>query len=294
MLKNNFSLTTSLLLRVGRTETIFRCYNRKYVEFGCAANWIDYALKTKNVSTGDYWECIFAHLPNDDSRLNVLDSHGIPMKDNLFMLYDDKDNSWYLRFMPTILMPALCFYTFDKNFIIENLDSNDTNKCCFQFDKYAKAMEYEDDYAYLLIKDPLKFFQELITEIPKSIERYGARLSSECFYKGFNPKEPCLAQKIDYNKFPNGYFSFQENYSEEIFWKRKNYEWQSEARFVIPHIHFKQKYFENKQYKQKKNTLRISLPSLQTYAEVYSSKDAHGIAFERGLSNSDIHYYIYK
>ena len=55
----NFS--TGMLMRVGSKERLEKCYREKKLEFSCAANWVDYAQNGNSV-TGDYLECIFAHV----------------------------------------------------------------------------------------------------------------------------------------------------------------------------------------------------------------------------------------
>lgn len=70
MLQSHFS--TILLMRLGSTKRIEQCYNTRTLSFGCAANWVDYS-KTGDKVTGDQLECVFAHLKNGDSRMNVKD-----------------------------------------------------------------------------------------------------------------------------------------------------------------------------------------------------------------------------
>ena len=83
----NYSVTTSLLMRVGNSKVIQKCYDEKTIQFGCAANWLDYALKCKNQAVGDYYECVFAHIPKGDARVNsITDIHGKPMGDHLLIL----------------------------------------------------------------------------------------------------------------------------------------------------------------------------------------------------------------
>lgn len=106
MLQSHFS--TILLMRLGSTKRIEQCYNTRTLSFGCAANWVDYS-KTGDKVTGDQLECVFAHLKNGDSRMNVKDSHGIPMGNHLETLYDPRTDTYYLRFIPTLLTPAMCF-----------------------------------------------------------------------------------------------------------------------------------------------------------------------------------------
>lgn len=46
------NVTTTLLMRVGPTESIEKCYFEKTLQFSCAANWLDYALTHKNKTIG--------------------------------------------------------------------------------------------------------------------------------------------------------------------------------------------------------------------------------------------------
>ena len=71
-MNNKYSTQVSLLMRVGTTESIERCYNTSTIQFGCAANWLDYALKKNNNSTGDIFECVFAHVLKNDPRINEI------------------------------------------------------------------------------------------------------------------------------------------------------------------------------------------------------------------------------
>ena len=118
MLQSHFS--TILLMRLGSTKRIEQCYNTRTLSFGCAANWVDYS-KTGDKVTGDQLECVFAHLKNGDSRMNVKDSHGIPMGNHLETLYDPRTDTYYLRFIPTLLTPAMCFYSFDAAKVAANV-----------------------------------------------------------------------------------------------------------------------------------------------------------------------------
>lgn len=267
MVKKEYELSTVLLFRVGEEDSIKNNYDNNFIEFGCAANWIDYSLKNKDSAIGDYYECIFGHLKAGDGRLKVSDAHGYEMRDNLFMLYDGKDNSYYLRYMPTILMPALCFYSLSKNQILGN-SKNFRGMYSFNLKKYAYCIGYDNtNVGCLIIKKPDLFVNELRKQIPIAVEEQKCILSSEMFYGSFLQDEPVIFSKINYDKFlSKKYFIDNENPTEEIFWKRKKFEWQSEVRFVIPHIHFAERYSQDS-YRYDTHRLKIELPNLHSYAE---------------------------
>ncbi len=104
----NFS--TGMLMWVGSKERLEKCYREKKLEFSCAANWVDYA-QNGNFVTGDYLECIFAHVNNDDPRLSDLrDSHGLPMGNHIEILRRSDDQTSYLRYTPTLMVPLFDFF----------------------------------------------------------------------------------------------------------------------------------------------------------------------------------------
>lgn len=62
------NVTTTLLMRVGPTESIEKCYFEKTLQFSCAANWLDYALTHKNKTIGDV---LNAYLPKHLKETHV-------------------------------------------------------------------------------------------------------------------------------------------------------------------------------------------------------------------------------
>lgn len=159
---------TSLLMRVGSRESIENCYKTKTLQFGCAANWLDYALTCKNKSTGDIFECVFARVFKNDPRITSMkDSRGNPMGDHLLVLENESENISILRYVPTILLPVMCFYSFNVKKIIHKVDlANHPFKWfAFNLDEYCKIMDYNNDEAsFLFITDPVRFFEELKTQ----------------------------------------------------------------------------------------------------------------------------------
>ena len=154
--------STILLMRLGSTKRIEQCYNTRTLSFGCAANWVDYS-KTGDKVTGDQLECVFAHLKNGDSRMNVKDSHGIPMGNHLETLYDPRTDTYYLRFIPTLLTPAMCFYSFDAAKVAAINDGKMPifpHVVSFLPDRYLDEMCYRKDTAsFLFINDPKSFLR---------------------------------------------------------------------------------------------------------------------------------------
>ena len=100
----------SVLLRIGHKNSIKDCWDNNRLSFGCAANWIHYANKG-NVTTGDSCECVFSRIPKGKA-VDLFDRNGKRIEANLQRFLDDKDpNFEFLRYVPTMLTPALCFYS---------------------------------------------------------------------------------------------------------------------------------------------------------------------------------------
>ncbi len=275
-----------LLMRVGPTESIRKCYNEKKLQFGCAANWLDYALKYGNETTGDIFECIFAHIPKGDPRSeNIVDEKGKPMGDNLLILENSKDGSKLLRFMPTILMPVLCLYSFDFEKMVTGFSENQTIPpyVLFNLDQYREDMQYhQDESSFLLIEDVNMFFNDLRTAIPIAVDENRDNLTSERFYHSFDSEKPFICRDVNYNKYTEiePFFDYQSN-REELFWKLPQYRNQAELRIAISHLNFKQIFDPQKRnYDYKLNTLEVFLPHLHEYANIYSASEAHTLYFD--------------
>ncbi len=281
---------TSVLMRVGATKRIMEWYETNTLQFGCAANWIDYAFKNKNNPTGDFFECVFAHTIIDDPRISKMtDIKGEPMGDNLLITVNKTDASCLLRFEPTILMPVLCMYSFDvPSIIAAEDDESKTSGFAFNLDKYREAMGYsENATSFLFITDPISFVEDLRYAIPDAVNHNQENLTSERFYGCFNPSEPFLCKGINYHRHQkNELFFDRPETSEDLFWKLPEYEWQSEMRIAIPNINFKQAFDPQSQpYDYKKNTLTIHLPNFHKYVRIFSANDAHLLLFNNFISD---------
>ena len=167
------SFTSSVLMRVGSAETINNDYSQCTLSFGCPANWMDFAFKSKNHSIGDIYECIFAHLRFGDPRIdNITDIKGRPMRNHLLIHENQADKTCLLRLIPTILTPVLCFYSFNVDKIMAKLNGGyAAGGFAFDLDKYKDAIiGSSEDASFLFIKNPSQFIEELKTQVPIAVE----------------------------------------------------------------------------------------------------------------------------
>ena len=283
--KFTFSVTTTLLMRVGSIESIEKCYKEKVLQFGCAANWLDYALNKKNQTIGDVFECVFAQTLKGDPRISTItDSHGKPMGDHLLVLENAADNSCILRYVPTILVPVMCFYSFNAQKIRNKLDANGKQHKWFAFnlDEYCKIMGYDNKTtSFLFIMDPVKFYNDLRAMVPIAVEDNQSNLTSERYYGVFNPNEPLLFKDVNYDKHTrNEIFWDNPENMEDLFWKLPEYKQQSELRYIIPNINFIQTFDPNaNSYNYKQNTLNVYLPHFQEYSKIVPASEVHSLYF---------------
>lgn len=265
----------SALLRVGHKNVIKSCWDSKTLSFGCAANWVHYYATKGNVITGDPCECVFARIPKG-KKFEPYDKNGLRIEDNLQRFPDEKDpNFEFVRYVPTMLTPALCFYSLLHAKEDDGFCSWDKaqNVQTFYANKYAKYMGYSnDEMGIILIQDPRGLFDELERQVPIAIAKNTFNLTQERYYLPVSPKEYLFANIIDYSKHQR-FETFEEEPAppEELFWKFPEYVKQAELRMVIPHWNFVQSYdpFRPKQYNEKKNYLPVNLPQLHSYASLF-------------------------
>jgi len=273
-------------MRVGSTEDIKNSFENRTLEFGCAANWIDYEWKKHNGTTGDIHECTFAHLEKDDTQINsIVDVTGRPMGDHLLILQDMSDSTCFLCFIPTILTPVLCFYSFNVDKIREGMAVKDLADPSIKFDlnMYRNGMGYDaNDSSFLLITDPVMFVDELHKQIPIAVRDNLQNLTSKRYYGEFNPEDPVTATAVVYDKHSEKelYFDRPGN-QDELFWKYPKYAWQSELRFAIPNLNFAQTLDPDVEYDHKLNKLKVQLPKMQEYAKVFPASKARSLLFDR-------------
>ena len=296
--KTTYSFTTTLLMRVGKTEEIQRCYDENILSFGCAANWLDYSLKQNNQITGDPFEGAFAHiLINDLHTDTIKDVKGNPMGDHLHIL-KLPDNTCLLRYIPTILVPVLCFYTFNVGKIRKIMDQKGsaTSWIGFDLNRYCDTMKYDKKKcSYLFITRPICLFNELREAIPAAINKNHMNLNSDRFYGKFDPKSPYMAKDVDYCKHTRSELFFdQSNYLDALFWKSPEYKKQSELRIAIPNINFAQTY-DYRTYDYKQNILNVKLPNLKKYTIICPADSANTLYFGNfNDSDQSLTFAIYK
>lgn len=288
--KMTSNVNTGVLMRMDSTARIQECYRERKLTFSCAANWVDYAMNG-NYETGDFLECVFAHLPVWDKRLYELkDSHGLPMGRHVFILYQRDLPTAYVRYIPTLLTPAMCFFSFAAEH-----KKNVPSSCIpalhgippLDLDRYRAAMNYSrEDSSFLFIMDFDSFYKELKAAIPIAVQRNADMLTTERYYENGQTVE-LFMKEVDYHRhgINDLYFDNAFTPGEELFWKSPKYSWQSELRFTISNINFKQCY-DPTQYDYRKNRLDVYLPHLQEYSIVVPANEVGSVEFpETGTPN---------
>lgn len=283
----------SCLMRVGPTEEIERCFAQKTITFGCAANWINYALTKNNNTVGDLQEGIYAHVPKEDPRIDtVIDKKGNPMGNHLLVLENLLDKTCLLRHIPTILKPVLCFYSFNIEKVMQEMG----NVPCVYFDaqEYLDYMGYEKEKtSFLLVTNPEEFLNDLKNAVPLAVEENRNNLTDKRFYTPFNKSNPVLLKLVDYTKYSENtiFWDLPEN-GEELFWKCSSYQPQSEARIVINNLNFVQTYNPKEEYNYEKNRLNVILPNFENYTKIFPADQVHKIFFSE--FDKELHTYKIK
>lgn len=277
--RKTYNSTPNILLRLGKTEKLNQEFADNSLTFSCAANWIDYALKHKNYSIGDLLEGVFARIPYPISNQYndlLVGKNNKPLNDAVLISKVDNKDYCYLRYRPTISMPAICFYGLDydsyyfdtkKEFIID-------------FDKYARDMGCGiNDSSIIIIKDAKKFQNEIIESVKTAIIMKGGNLTNAGFTQKYSNDNCLICKSIDYHKY-NYNETFFDNTcnAKALFCKQRHYDRQSEFRIVINNLRFKQLYFD-KDYNYKQNLFTVYLPHLKEYSEIISLKEYAGVLF---------------
>lgn len=286
MVKYTKKVSSILFMRAGKTEEIMDGYKNNYLKFGCPANWINYALKCANDTIGDVCECVFANVKDNDPRINSLtDKYGKPMGDHLLILNNEKTHTSLLRYVPIILRPTMCFYSFKYELLYNEYkirQLRDEQYLEFYLDEYLEFIGLnEENTSFLFITNTDGFIQDLKKAVPKAVENNRKNLTSKRFYEEFVSHKPIAVDYINYHKHKRNELFFDNPDSEEVsFWKFPEYEDQSEIRFVIPRINFKQDINNNMDgYDYKQNELNVYLPNFKSYAQVFLAKEVYSLLF---------------
>lgn len=264
----------SVLLRIGHKDTMIDCWDNNRLFFGCAANWVHYSQKG-NMTTGDPCECVFSRVPKG-KKIDIFDSKGQRIENNLQRFPDPKDPHFeFIRYVPTLLTPALCFYSMSHANPEDGLFVWDKTKnmWVFRADRYAQYMGYANEkMGVLLVQDFRGLLNELEKQIPIAIRKNKYNLTQERYNISAPNEDVLFANVIDYSRHQR-FDTFEEepNSPEELFWKFPEYVKQAELRIVIPHWNFVQSYdpFRPKEYDEKKNYLPVNLPQLHSYASLF-------------------------
>lgn len=125
--------------------------------------------------------------------------------------------------------------------------------------------------------DPPQFIEELSRQIICTVKKDpSCNLTSERFYREFNPQESLFVGEVEYGRHnTEKIFEEKPNGTEEIFWKSQDYAWQSEVRFTIPNLNYVQTYDPKREYDVGKNQLDIYLTHFHKYAEVLGPQEKH-------------------
>ena len=236
----NSIIDSSILLRVGNYDGMKQDYDKEIVSFTCPANWIDYEIKHHNTSTGDMFECAFAHVMFNDPRKNVKNSKGELLCNNLLVYENIYDLTSYLYKMSTIMMPVLCFY--GRN-MWEDMGKGKNRPLIIN--DYIKSMGYTKETAgVLIIRNVNEFVERLREGIPKAVVEQNEKLTSSRFSTGFDPESPLFFGKVDYSRIDKRglFYNYHSSSIDEMFVKDGKYRGQSEIRFVVPNINFAHSY----------------------------------------------------
>lgn len=281
MSKITSSVTSTLFFRVGRTNKIETLFKENRIEFGCAANWIDYTIRHHDNQTGDIFEGVFAHTIKCDSRV---EEYSKEFGSNLIIMDHPDGRCCLLRFMPTILIPVLCVFSFNFEKVREAVTEKgeECEGVSYALDRYLRKMRYKPDEAsYLFITDKEMFVQDLKTNLPVAVDENKKNLTSDRFFGRFHPKKPLLMKDIDYSRHTKTSLFFDDPRSfEDIFWKIPEYSYQNEVRFIVPGINFIQPYDSLSGYDPSKNVLSVRLPHLKEYAFIRPASIAKELYFD--------------
>lgn len=102
-------MSVQILLRIDKKENIENIYENKEIMFSCAANWIDYAIKQSDYKIGDLTEGVFARVKYPLTS-TIRDKKNKPIGNNLLISCIEGTNDCFLRYIPVITTPVLCFF----------------------------------------------------------------------------------------------------------------------------------------------------------------------------------------
>lgn len=269
------SASPNILLRVGKNAEIEELYGKKQISFSCAANWIDYAIKAQNYNVGDVLEGVFgrAIFPFDGNSLT--NRYGEKYGENLLVTPYGDQSHCYLRYMPTILMPVICFYGID----VENAIKLNKSSILFNFEGYANAMKYSNSEASIWVIKNMAAFEDdlrkgIILAVTNNLQN---NITTAGFVNKFDVSKPYICGFVNYNKYDydKDFIDNTGNLS-PLLCKSKSYAYQSEFRFILNNVRFLQK-LSIDNYDYSLNKLNVSLPNIESYSNIYNLEQYSGI-----------------
>lgn len=227
--------SSGLMLRLGKTEDIEKQFNEGYLRFSCPANWINYA-NTHPDGIADKYEGVFAHVKKDSPLLSTPGDDGVPLnKYRSLWNSEGPDDTLYVRYVFSCLVPAICFYSIDLKDVANHFGMQEENNWWLRIDlqPYYTAMGIKpEESSVLIIRYPWKLVEELRREIPNAISK-----ATNIDKRDFDVNNPLAIRYVHYDLDLNKIF-WELNSYDELFRKRPEYRDQHEARIIIPNTWF--------------------------------------------------------
>lgn len=258
---------------MGHSAEMKAAYNNRLLQFSCAANWIHYAITKSNQTIGDYLEGVMGHVVYTDNLKDIItDLNGKPLNNNLLITPYGSKIYCYLRYIPTILMPTICFYGIDmEDYLRQN------KSWTLSFNEICRRLEYKPECSSVLVIKNMELFEKDLKQAIVVAVGRSTKLTNDGFANSFIKEEPYCAKFIDYNKYDYSKLFLDHSCNiAPLFTKDKKYADQREYRIVINNLRFTQR-FGCENYNHKQNTLLIRLKHLHYYADLLSAKDNFGL-----------------
>lgn len=271
------TISSGIMLHLGKTEEIDKQFKEGYLRFSCPANWINYAKK-QAPGIADRYEAIFAHVKKNDPRFGMICDDGYPLNYSRSLWNDyEPDGTVYARYLLSTLVPAICFYSISIKDAARHFGINWGSSKWLRADlqPYYKALNINtEEYSILAIRFPGKLVDELRREIPIAMPKVKNINKSN-----FNPGNPLALKYVKYDLDINKEFWDLHPY-DELFRKRPDFRSQREVRMIIPNVSFtRDPVFCPEMYHD--NELNIPVPNIQSYALICPASKCDTIRFEK-------------
>lgn len=203
------------------------------INFSCAGNFIDQAIKTGNVIQGDPYEGVFARLKSTDPRINAMRKE----LGNDLELIDDVYPYVMLRRKSSKLKPIFCLYGYKNSDALMDCanpqDGINSIKHLFHEEMYSGFSNSLS--AYNVVSDSHRFAQVSFIQSGSFITRIKIAL----VIKGLGYK----MDNINYTEFEKETFFITPTISyDELFYKFPQYKHQHECRICLKSISFENIY----------------------------------------------------